>query len=99
MTVGDTNRVRIVSIHADFILRFRFGMPEAVERWRPLARDGADLPVALRTMQPALESMGPGETADFLYVPTKPGRMLLEVWIGGGGPRVALPVVVSAKKP
>ena len=48
MTVGDTNRLRIVSIHADEVLHFRFGTEAQVARWKPLARDGADLPVALR---------------------------------------------------
>ena len=96
MTVGEPNRVRIVSIHADEVLHFRFGTEEQVARWKPLARDGADLPVALRGAKSALMSMGPGETADFTYVPSKPGRMLLEVWIDGGQ-RVALPVEVQAR--
>ena len=69
MTVGDTNRIRIVSIHADEILNFRFGADTQVARWKPLARDGADLRVALRRTKPALATMGPGETAD---LPTFP---------------------------
>jgi hypothetical protein len=40
--------------------------------------------------------MGPGETADFIYVPKEPGRMMLEVWIGGGQ-RIALPVEVQPR--
>ncbi len=96
MTVGDTNRVRIVSIHADFVLNYRFGTETAAARWTPLARDGADLPPALRVARPATVSMGPGETADFTYVPTQPGRMMLEVWIEGGQ-RIALPVEVKAR--
>jgi hypothetical protein len=40
--------------------------------------------------------MGPGETADFTYVPTTVGSMMLEVWIEGGQ-RVVLPVVVQAR--
>ena len=48
MTVGDTNRIRIVSIHADWVLNFRFGTPASAVQWKPLARDGADLPPALR---------------------------------------------------
>ena len=96
MTVGDTNRIRIVSIHADVILNFRFGSEANVARWRPLARDGADLPVALRSPRLALMQMGPGETADFTYVPTEPGQMLLEVWIESGQ-RIALPVQVKAR--
>ena len=96
MTVGDTNRIRIVSIHADEILGFRFGTEEQVARWNPLARDGADLPNALRRPQPAVMSMGPGETADFTYVPTRPGSMMLEVWTGAGQ-RVAMPVEIQAR--
>ena len=97
MTVGDTNRVRIVSIHADEVLHFRFGTVERAVRWRPLARDGADLPPALRTSAVALMTMGPGETADFTYVPSQPGDMMLEVWIGRGM-RVVLPVEVRARR-
>ncbi len=96
MTVGDTNRLRIVSIHADEILHFRFGTEAQAARWKPLARDGADLPVALRGAKAAVVSMGPGETADFTYVPSMPGRMMLEVW-SDGGERVMLPVVAQAR--
>jgi FtsP/CotA-like multicopper oxidase with cupredoxin domain len=97
MTVGDTNRVRLVSIHADEILHFRFGTETQAARWKPLARDGADLPGALRRTESAVLSMGPGETADFTYVPTTPGTMMLEVWIGQGQ-RVVLPVEVQARR-
>jgi FtsP/CotA-like multicopper oxidase with cupredoxin domain len=96
MTVGDTNRVRLVSIHADFVLHFRFGTDSNTARWTALARDGADLPAALRRSELARLSMGPGETADFSYVPTRAGRMSLEVWIEGGQ-RVVLPVSIRAR--
>ena len=96
MTVGDTNRIRIVSIHADEVLHFRFGDEQQAARWRPLARDGADLPPALRGATSAVLSMGPGETGDFTYVPSRAGRLMLEVWIEGGQ-RVALPVEVQAR--
>jgi manganese oxidase len=99
MTVGEVNRVRIVSIHADDALHFRFGTDSTVARWTPLARDGADLPVALRVERPALVSMGPGETADFTFVPTRTGTMTLEVWMEFAGRRVALPVEVVPKRP
>lgn len=42
-------------------------------------------------------SLVPGETADFIHVPRRPGRMTLEVWIEGGQ-RVALPVEVAARR-
>lgn len=97
MTVGDTNRVRLVSIHADMVLHFRFGTETQAALWKPLARDGADLPMALRAATPAVMTMGPGETADFTFVPTKPGEMVMEVWMDGGQ-RIALPVQVRARE-
>src|SRR5687768_13616402 len=97
MTVGEPQRLRIVSIHADEVLHFRFGTTEAATRWTPLARDGADLPVALRTRAAAITDMGPGETADFTYAPTQPGEMSLEVWIPRGQ-RIVLPVTVRARQ-
>ncbi|HJR33662.1 MAG TPA: multicopper oxidase domain-containing protein [Gemmatimonadales bacterium] len=93
MTVGETHRIRLVSIHADEVLHFRFGTEIQAARWKPLARDGADLPAGLRAATPAVMTMGPGETADFTYVPVRPGSMMLEVWIGRGQ-RVVLPVEV-----
>jgi len=96
MTVGIPQRVRIVSIHADVVLGFRFGTETEVARWTPLARDGADLPPALRREKPAIMTMGPGETADFTYLPTRAGSMTLEVFIDGGGQRIILPVVIKA---
>ena len=95
MTVGDTNRLRIVSIHADEVLNFRFGTPEQVAKWRPLAQDGADLPMALRVSKPAIARLGPGETGDFTFVPTRARAMQLEVWIENGGHRVVVPVEIQ----
>jgi FtsP/CotA-like multicopper oxidase with cupredoxin domain len=97
MTVGDTNRVRIVSIHADEILRFRLGDDSTVARWTQVAKDGADLPPALRREGTAMIEMGPGQTADFTYVPTRVGRMSLETWVTPMGQRIALPVIVDPK--
>lgn len=96
MTVGDTNRLRIVSIHSDEILRFRLGSDSTVARWTPIAKDGADLPPALRHPEIATVEMGPGQTADFLYVPDHVGSLTLEVWISPAGQRVAVPVEVGA---
>jgi len=100
MTVGDTNRLRIVSIHSDELLKFRLGDDSTVARWTPIARDGADLPATLRRAEPAMIMMGPGQTADFLYVPERVGETTLEVWIATPisiGTRVELPIRVKAR--
>ena len=44
----------------------------------------------------SVATMGPGETADFTYLPTAPGRMTLEVWIPGGQ-RLELPVEIRRR--
>jgi hypothetical protein len=93
MTVGVPQRLRIVSIHSDNVLNFRFGTRTGAVQWNPLAKDGADLPPALRRAVPSVITMGPGETADFSYLPLRPGSLMLEVWIEGGQ-RVELPVTV-----
>lgn len=97
LTVGEPHRLRIVSIHADMILRFRLGNDSTVAKWTPIARDGADLPQGLQGMRPATIEMGPGETADFTYVPARPGKMTLEVWMWPTGARVELPIIVSPR--
>jgi FtsP/CotA-like multicopper oxidase with cupredoxin domain len=99
MTAGVTNRLRIVSIHSDEILEFRLSNDSSVARWTPLARDGADLPANLQRQELAKIAMGPGQTADFLYVPDRPGPLTLEVWIGSTsiGARVAVPIVVDSR--
>ena len=97
MVLGEENRIRIVSIHADNILRFRFGTDSTVATWKPIARDGADLPLALQQMRSGTVEMGPGETADFTYVPKTEGAMLLEVWMWPVGHRVAVPVTIAPR--
>jgi manganese oxidase len=97
ITAGETHRLRIVSIHADEILRFRLGDDSTVAQWKPIARDGADLPPALQGSRTAIVEMGPGETADFSYTPVRPGNMTLEVWMWPTGARVAVPIIVSPR--
>ena len=50
-------------------------------RWEPLAKDGADLPPALRSEQRADVQMGVGETYDFLWTPAAPGEATLQVHV------------------
>ena len=68
-------------------------------RWTPLARDGADLPIALQKPALAQIEMGPGQTADFLFVPQHAGIFAVEVWIAPTGQRVVQPIVVEQRKP
>ena len=60
MTVGDTNRLRIVSIHATRYWISGFADDSTVARWKPIARDGADLPDALRKPDARADRDGTG---------------------------------------
>jgi hypothetical protein len=99
MTVGDTNRLRIVSIHSDELLKFRLSDDSTTARWTPIARDGADLSDVLRKPEVAQIEMGPGQTADFLFVPQHVGPLSLEVWISPIGQRVVQPIIIDGRKP
>jgi manganese oxidase len=50
-----------------------------VVRWRPVAKDGADLPPAARAERLARQIIGIGETYDFEYTPRRRGTLRLEV--------------------
>jgi FtsP/CotA-like multicopper oxidase with cupredoxin domain len=48
-------------------------------RWRPLAKDGADLPERDRTLRPAQQIVTIGETHDFEFQPVARGQLRIEV--------------------
>lgn len=97
MTVGEPNRIRLVSIHGEEILHFRLGTDSTIAEWQAMAKDGADLPSALQVTGSARAALGPGETADFVFVPARVGRMTLEVFGRSGMSRVELPIVVASR--
>ena len=50
-----------------------------VVQWRPVAKDGADLPAAARAPRLARQVISMGETYDFEYTPARSGVMRIEV--------------------
>ncbi len=55
-----------------------------IVNWRPMAKDGADLPAALQRPHLARQTIGVGETYDFEYVPSHRGLLRLELRANGG---------------
>ena len=47
--------------------------------WRPIAKDGADLPAGQRELCPAELTISVGETYDFEFRPERAGELSLEV--------------------
>jgi|CXWL01.1.fsa_nt_gi FtsP/CotA-like multicopper oxidase with cupredoxin domain len=97
LTVGETHRLRIVSIHPDWAIAFTLQNDSALARWRPIAKDGADLPATMRLSRPAHVEMGPGQTADFEFTPTRPGAWRMEIRSVETGWFIPLEVIVEAK--
>jgi manganese oxidase len=56
-----------------------------VLRWQPIAKDGADLPAAMRAPRVARQIIAMGETYDFEFIPASRGNLRIEVRGAGGG--------------
>jgi FtsP/CotA-like multicopper oxidase with cupredoxin domain len=79
LVVGRTYRLRFININPDWRVIFSIVSDSTVERWRPVAKDGADLPAAQRLLQPSWLITGTGETADVEFTPKAPGNLRLEI--------------------
>ena len=79
LVAGRTYRFRLINIHPDWRVQFSLGTDTSITKWRPIAKDGADLPESQRTLRAAYLLTGPGETADFEFTPTEPGELVLSI--------------------
>ena len=79
LRVGETYRLRFINIHPDWRVIFALLSDTAYARWRPIAKDGADLAPNQRQLRAAHLLTGPGETADFEFTPSAPGDLRLEI--------------------
>lgn len=85
MQVGRTYRLRIIHIQPDWRAHFTLMNHRGLLEWRPVAKDGAELPAVQRVLVPARVLAGPGETADFEFTPKEPGEARLEITSHGTG--------------
>ena len=95
MEVGTKYRLRLINIHPDWRVEFGLGTDTTVATWRPVAKDGADLPASQATSRSAYLLTGPGETADFEYTPSAAGFMRLQVRTRAAGWNVPVDVIVT----
>lgn len=94
LRAGVTYRLRLINIEPDWRVQFALMSDSALLRWRPIAKDGADLPPALAVERPAFLLTGPGETADFEFTPKTAGVIRLEVKSRLPGWYIPVPIVV-----
>jgi FtsP/CotA-like multicopper oxidase with cupredoxin domain len=83
--VGTAYRLRFMNVTVQNArIRFRLVRDDAPVRWRPLAKDGYDLPPHQTAPLAADQTVSIGDTFDFEYVPNRAGELHLEVRTGGG---------------
>jgi FtsP/CotA-like multicopper oxidase with cupredoxin domain len=66
--------------------------------WRPLAKDGADLPSSFQAMRSARLNLSIGETMDFEIIPEATGNLRLEIRAAKGEPLAIVPFRVASKR-
>jgi len=98
LEVGKTYRLRLINIHPDWRVEFALGTDTTTAMWRPVAKDGADLPPSQIAPRAAYLLTGPGETADFEFTPTAAGNMRLQVKTRVPGWNVPVDVIVRSAK-
>lgn len=93
---GITHRLRFINITtARPNLAFEMKEDTAFATWRPVAKDGADLPVAARTPRLARQTLSIGETMDFEFLAARPGEYTLEARTRNGVLLAVLPIRVN----
>ena len=75
------------------------GTDTLVVRWRPVAKDGMDLPAAARAERSAHQVVSMGETYDFVYTPTRRGTLRLEVRTANPPPGFGAPGQLLTRVP
>ncbi|HVP43539.1 MAG TPA: multicopper oxidase domain-containing protein, partial [Terriglobales bacterium] len=95
LRAGKRYRLRFVGITAAATVTVSLKSGDSVATWRPLAKDGADLPASYTAPKPATVALDPGETYDFEYVPAAPGQFVLEASIRKGKLLATVPFQVA----
>ena len=108
LKAGHQYRLRIIGLHvsnpnAAVTLTTRadsvVGNPRdtLLAQWLPLAKDAMELPPSAQTMRPARQVVTMGETYDFVFAPTKPGHLRLEVRVSVPRPRLMVRVPIRVE--
>lgn len=95
LQAGKRYRLRVINIHT-FRPSMRVELKQGTEflSWRPLAKDGMDVPAERSTARRSAVQMGNGETYDFEFVPAAAGELRIEVLSAPGLLLATQPIVV-----
>ena len=78
LRAGVAHRLRLVNIRSDAVVRLAVLDGDSVVTWRPLAKDGADLPASQRAARPARLAISSGEIVDVELVPPRVGTLVMK---------------------
>lgn len=87
MRVGEAHRFRFVNMGPAGRMFYSLRRDTTLATWRALAKDGADLPRAQATEQPARLVIDVGETYDFEFTPRRAGEYVLSTPVTPEGPK------------
>ena len=94
LRAGVAQRLRIINIRTDYIMGLTLTSGDQPVQWRPLAKDGADLPASRTAPRAATITLAPGEIADVEVTPAAgPLRLLVGMPTSRGDVPVVVPVV------
>ncbi len=93
LKVGVKYRFRLINITTNFTTVVSIRGEGALQQWRAVAKDGADLPPSQTTRRPAQQVISVGETYDFEFEPAAAGELRLEVVRRGAAAFVTSTVV------
>jgi len=74
-----TYRLRVINMAPNLSANLQIGTADHLATWRPISKDGADLPSRLSIPGNAQLHIASGETYDFEFRPTTPGRLPIQV--------------------
>jgi FtsP/CotA-like multicopper oxidase with cupredoxin domain len=85
VSAGVPQRLRLINITVNRPnTRVELWRGDSLATWRPVGKDGADLPDAMRVVRPARTSLSIGETMDYEVVARAGDELRLEVHVATG---------------
>jgi FtsP/CotA-like multicopper oxidase with cupredoxin domain len=96
LRAGTPQRLRFIAMLPAGKGEVRLLRDSSLEQWRPVGKDGAEVPAPRTALGPARVAISVGETYDFAYTPNAPGTLRLEIWSPDGTERwLTVPVRVE----
>ena len=98
LSTGVAHRFRFINITLRrAAMRVELWRDSALAHWRPVAKDGADLPLGKQIPRPARQPISIGETFDFEVTPHQPGDMRLEMRTANADLIATVPIIVRPR--